>query len=226
MTLQFRDRAEAGRLLAEKLRRFRGREDAIVLALPRGGVPVGFEIAKALHVPLEVFVVRKLGVPGHEELAIGAIASGNTSYINEDIVKALRVSSGMLEGVIQREKQELTRRESKFRDPHQQLNLTNKTVILVDDGLATGATMHAAVNGVKTHEPAAVIVAVPVSARDTYNNFKFDVDDIIAVALPEEFASVGQWYRNFNQTTDEEVAELLERARSTQEEFHEASSSH
>jgi predicted phosphoribosyltransferase len=226
MTLQFRDRVEAGRLLEEKLKRFRGREDAVVLALPRGGGPVGFEVAMVLHLPLEVFVVRKLGLPGHEELAIGAIASGNTSYINEDIVKTLRVSSGMLESVIQRERQELTRRESRFRDPHQPLNLTNKTVILVDDGLATGATMHAAVNGVKIHEPAAVIVAVPVSARDTYNKFKHEVDDIIAVALPEDFASVGQWYRNFNQTTDEEVAELLERARSAQEGFRIASSSH
>lgn len=216
MTLQFRDRCEAGRLLAEKLKRFRERAGVVVLALPRGGVPVGFEIATALRAPLEVFVVRKLGVPGHKELAMGAIASGNTSYINKDIVRALRVPPEILEHVIQSETEELTRRESLFRDPHQPLYLTNKTVILVDDGLATGATMHAAVNGVKTHEPAAVVVAVPVSARDTFNKFKYEVDDIVAVALPDEFSSVGQWYRDFTQTTDEEVAELLERARSAQ----------
>ncbi len=226
MTLQFRDRFEAGRLLAEKLKRFRGREDGVILALPRGGVPVGFEIAMALQVPLELFIVRKLGLPGHEELAMGAIASGNTTFINEDIVKSLRVPPQMLETVIQREKQELARRESKYRDPHQPFNLTHKTVILVDDGLATGATMHAAVNGVKTHAPAAVIVAVPVSARDTFNKFKYEVDDIVAVALPEDFASVGQWYRDFSQTTDEEVAELLERARSAQREFGLVSSPH
>ncbi len=214
MTLQFRDRQEAGRLLAEKLKRYQGRGDIVVLALPRGGLPVGFEIAQELQAPLEVFVVRKLGVPGHEELAMGAIASGDTCIINEDIVQSLRVPPELLEHVIEVEQQELLRRESRFRDPEQPLNITNKTVILVDDGLATGATMRAAVDGVKTHHPSAVIIGVPVSARDTFQKFRNVVDDIVAVAVPEEFSSVGQWYRNFTQTTDEEVAELLERARS------------
>src|SRR4051812_45077139 len=214
MTLQFRDRAEAGRLLAEKLKLFQGRDDVVVLALPRGGIPVGFEVATALHAPLEPFVVRKLGVPGHEELAMGAIASGDTCFINEDIVKALQIPSEQLERVIDSEQRELARRESQYRDPHQPVNITNKTVILVDDGLATGATMHAAVEGVKTHEPAEIVIGVPVSARDTYKKFQQEVADIVAVALPDEFSSVGQWYRDFRQTTDEEVAELLERARS------------
>jgi len=216
MTLQFRDRAEAGRLLAEKLKRFQGREDVVVLALPRGGVPVGFEIATALHAPLDVFLVRKLGVPGHEELAMGAIASGDTCFINEDIVNTLRIPPDMLDRAIESEQLELARRESKFRDPQQPLNVTNKTVILVDDGLATGATMRAAVEGVKTHHPSGVVVAIPVSARDTFKKFQPLVDDIIAVALPSDFSSVGQWYRDFTQTTDEQVAELLERARSAQ----------
>lgn len=214
MTLQFRDRAEAGRLLAEKLKRFQGRDDVIVLALPRGGIPVAFEVATALHAPLEPFIVRKLGVPFHEELAMGAIASGDTCFINEDIVKALQILPEQLERVIESERRELARRESQYRDPQQPLNITNKTVILVDDGLATGATMHAAVQGVKTHQPAAVIVAVPVSARDTFKKFQNEVDDIVAVALPEDFSSVGQWYRDFAQTTDQQVAELLVRARS------------
>jgi putative phosphoribosyl transferase len=226
MTLQFRDRCEAGRLLAEKLKRFREREDVVVLALPRGGVPIGFEIAMALHVPLEVFIVRKLGVPGHEELAMGAIASGNTSFINEHITKALQIPAQTIERVIQREAQELARREARYRDPHRPFNLTNKTVMLVDDGLATGATMHAAVNGVKTHEPEAVIVAVPVAALDTYRKFEQEVDDFIAVAIPQDFASVGQWYRDFTQTTDEEVAELLERARRAQSSLSMVSSTH
>jgi len=214
MTLQFRDRAEAGRLLAEKLKRFQGRDDVVVLALPRGGIPVGFEVSQMLHAPLEPFVVRKLGVPGHEELAMGAIASGDTCFINEDIVKTLQIVPEQLERVIQSEQRELARRESQYRDPQQPVNITGKTVILVDDGLATGATMHAAVEGVKTHQPAAIVIAVPVSARDTYNKFQREVDDTVAVALPDEFNSVGQWYRDFHQTTDQEVAELLERARS------------
>jgi putative phosphoribosyl transferase len=216
MTLQFRDRAEAGRLLAEKLKRFQGREDVVVLALPRGGVPVGFEIARTLHAPLDVFLVRKLGVPGHEELAMGAIASGDTCFINQDIVNTLRIPPEMVERAVELEQRELARRESKYRDPQQPLNVTNKTVILVDDGLATGATMRAAVDGVKTHHPSAVVVAVPVSARDTFNKFQPLVDDVVAVALPNDFSSVGQWYRDFTQTTDEQVADLLERARSAQ----------
>jgi putative phosphoribosyl transferase len=167
-----------------------------------------------LHAPLEPFLVRKLGVPGHEELAMGAIASGDTCFINEDIVRMLQILPEQLQRVIHSEQQELARRESQYRDPQQPVNITDKTVILVDDGLATGATMHAAVQGVKTHQPAAVIVAVPVSARDIYKKFQHEVDDIVAVALPDEFSSVGQWYRDFRQTTDEEVAELLERARS------------
>jgi putative phosphoribosyl transferase len=214
MTLQFRDRREAGRLLAEKLKRFQERGELLILALPRGGVPVGYEVAKALQCPLEVFLVRKLGLPLHEELAMGAIASGGTIYINEDIVNALHISESTLNAVIEIERRELERRERKYRDPHSPLNLAAKTVILVDDGLATGATMHAAVNGVKTHHPAAVIVAVPVSSRDTFHKLQSEVDDIVAVALPPEFSAVGQWYRDFSQTSDEEVAELLECARS------------
>jgi putative phosphoribosyl transferase len=226
MTLQFRDRREAGRLLAEKLKRFQGRDDVVVLALPRGGVPVGFEIAQELDAPLEVFVVRKLGVPGHEELAMGAIASGDTCFINEDVVKTLRVPPELLEHVIEVEQHELLRRESRFRDPEQPLNITHKTVILVDDGLATGATMRAAVDGVKTHNPSSVIIGVPVSSRDTLRKFQDIVDDVVAVALPEEFSSVGQWYRDFTQITDEEVAELLERARRAHTSRGVASTSH
>lgn len=214
MTLQFRDRAEAGRLLAEKLKRFQNREDVVVLALPRGGIPVGFEVAQVLHAPLEPFVVRKLGVPGHEELAMGAIASGDTIFLNQDIVRSLHIDPISIEQVIAKEKQELDRRERSFRDPNHPLILARKTAVLVDDGLATGATMHAAVESVKTHEPTAIIVATPVSARETYKKFRPEVDEIVAVALPDDFSSVGQWYRDFRQTTDEEVAELLERARS------------
>jgi putative phosphoribosyl transferase len=215
MTLQFRDRCEAGRLLAEKLKRFQGRADVVVLALPRGGVPVGFEIARLLSIPLEVFIVRKLGVPGHEELAMGAIASGDTVFINDDVVASLRISPALIQHVIEMEQQELTRRESKYRQSNHPLILAGKTVILVDDGLATGATMRAAVQGVAIHDPGEVVVAVPVSARQTFNNFQSIVDEIVSVAIPEDFNSVGQWFRDFHQTTDEEVAELLERARSS-----------
>lgn len=209
----FRDRREAGRVLAQKLEKYGGRTDAIVLALPRGGVPVGYEIAKSLNIPLDVFVVRKLGVPGHEELALGAIASGGIRVLNDDIVLALQIPDEAIEAVAEEEQRELERREKLYREGKPPLDVRNRLIILVDDGLATGATMRAAAIALRQEGVKAVVVAVPVAARSTCQEFRSEVDDIVCAVTPEPFLGVGSWYRDFSQTSDQEVIELLRKAR-------------
>jgi putative phosphoribosyl transferase len=209
---RFRNRAEAGRLLAERLRHYADRADAIVLALPRGGVPVGYEVAKALGAPLDVFVVRKLGVPGYEELAMGAIASGGLIVLNREAVQGIGISEADIQRAAAGELRELRRREEAYRGGHDPPDVKGKTVILVDDGLATGSTMHAAALAVRELNPARVVVAVPVAAGETCDEFRDVVDEIICSVTPRPFRAVGLWYDDFEQTTDEEVRELLARA--------------
>jgi len=209
VSFRFQDRAHAGRALAEKLAGFSNRPEVVVLGLPRGGVPVAFEVARRLQAALDVFLVRKLGVPGHEELAMGAIASGNICFLNDNIIHSLGISPEVVEQAIARERRELEQRERAFRlGPA--VELCDRVVILVDDGLATGATMRAAVIAVQERQPARVIVAVPVAARDTYREFKQQADEIICVQTPVNFEGVGQWYEDFSQTSDEEVRALLQ----------------
>jgi len=211
-TYLFRDRTEAGQLLAQKLREYANRGDVVVLALPRGGVPVGFEAARALNAPLDVFVVRKLGVPGHEELAMGAIASGGVRVLNQDVVRALGISRGLVDLVAEREQRELQRREREYRDGRASVDIRDRTVILVDDGLATGSSMRVAAIALKRKEPAEIIIAVPVAAPQTCAEFRSVVDKVVCAATPEPFHAVGQWYRDFSQTSDEEVRDLLSEA--------------
>src|SRR3989441_7774201 len=212
MALGFRDRGEAGRLLATKLRAYAGRPDVLVLALPRGGVPVAFEVAQALGAPLDVFLVRKLGVPGHEEVALGAIASGGVRVLNDDIVRRLGISTPALEAVTAREEAELRRRELAYRGSRPREPVAGRTVILVDDGLATGASMKAAVAALRRERPARIVVAVPVAAAEACDEFRADVDDVICAATPEPFMAVGAWDEDFSQTGDEEVRRLLDEA--------------
>jgi putative phosphoribosyl transferase len=207
----FRNRVEAGDLLAARLSGLADRHDAVVLALPRGGVPVGYEVAKSLRVPLDVFVVRKLGVPGHEELAMGAIASGGVQLLNDDVVDALGIPPTVIDQVAQREQIELQRREQLYRGNRPLVPLTNKTVILVDDGLATGSTMRAAVAAVRQQEPAHIIVAVPVGASSTCEELGSEADEVICLRSPDPFVAVGLWYRDFTPTSDHEVRTLLAR---------------
>lgn len=211
MVGKFPNRAEAGRLLAEKLAAYRGRADAIVLGLPRGGVPVAYEVAQQLGLPLDIFVVRKFGVPGYEELAMGAIASGNVSVLNEDVMRALPNSDMILKAVIAREKIELQRREAGYRRERPAPDLRNRVVILVDDGLATGATMRAAAAALRKQGVAKIVVAVPVGAPETCREIELEVDETVCAFTPEFFHGVGQFYEDFSQTTDEEVRELLAR---------------
>jgi putative phosphoribosyl transferase len=208
----FQDRTEAGHLLASALRQYAHRDDVIVLALPRGGVPVGFEVARELAAPLDVFIVRKLGVPGQEELAIGAIASGGKRVLNSDIVDALAIPPETIDAITRREAVELERREREFRGDRPPLDIRGKTVILVDDGLATGSSMRAAISALRAKEPARIVVAVPVAAATTGNSLTPEVDEMICLYAPEEFYAVGEWYRDFRQIPDEEVRELLQRA--------------
>lgn len=211
--MQFADRISAGRALAKKLEAYANRSDVIVLALPRGGVPVAYEVARALDAPLDVFLVRKLGVPGYEELAMGAIASGNVRILNEELVKDLRIPTLWIDQVAAREELELERRERLYRGASPRLSVTGRTVIIVDDGLATGSTMRAAVKALKKLEPEKIIVAAPVAARETCESFKEDVGSTcVCIMSPEPFQGVGLWYRNFSQTTDEEVCNLLKHA--------------
>jgi putative phosphoribosyl transferase len=208
----FRNRYEAGRLLASKLSHLANRSDVVVLALPRGGVPVGFEVAKALNAPLDVFVVRKLGVPGREELAMGAIASGGIRVLNEDVVRTLGIPEDVVDTVAAEEEHELERREREYRDGRPSVDVRGRTVILVDDGLATGSTMRVAALALRKKTPAKIIVAVPVAAPATCAEFESEVDQVICAATPEPFWAVGQWYTDFSQTSDEEVRDLLKRA--------------
>jgi putative phosphoribosyl transferase len=205
---RFRNRSEAGKKLAEKLLHY-AKGDVIILALPRGGVPVAFEIAKALTVPLELLLVRKLGVPGHEELALGAVASGGVRVLNDDIVESLGISRGTIEAVTAREKAELERREKLYLGDKPFQRLEGKTVIVVDDGIATGATMRVAVKTLKQHKPAQIIVAAPTSALDTYKQLRLEADEVICLSTPEPYLAVGTWYEDFSQTTDEQVRTLL-----------------
>jgi len=211
---RFRDRFEAGRFLGEELRQrgYGAGADVLVLALPRGGVPVGYEVARALHAPLDVFIVRKVGVPGHEELGMGAIASGGVKVVNEDVLDMLRIPRAMFEVVASKELQEVERREREYRGERSRPDVKGKTVILVDDGLATGSTMLAAVRAVALAGAERIVVAVPVAAAETCDAFRHEVDDVICAITPQPFHAVGIWYENFEQTSDDEVRELLARA--------------
>ena len=208
----FRDRAEAGRVLAQRLKRAVEARDILVLALPRGGVPVGFEIALAFHADLEVFLVRKLGVPGHEELAMGAIASGGVRVLNHSLIEQLRIPAAALDRITEREQKEIARREAFYREGRPALPVSKRTIVLVDDGLATGASMLAAARAVAAQSPEKIVVAVPVASPEACDEFREHVDQIVCAETPEPFQAVGLWYEDFSQTSDEEVRELLERA--------------
>lgn len=208
----FKDRAEAGRDLAGWLSNLAGRNDVIVLALPRGGIRVAFEVAEALGAPLDVFLVRKLGVPGQEELAMGAIASGGVRVLNDDVVSWFGISDEIIESVAARERREMERRERLYRGNRPTPDISGRTVILVDDGLATGTTMRAAVAALRVHRPARIVVAVPTAPPDACDTVGAEVDEIICATTPEPFWAVGAWYDDFPQTSDQEVRELLERA--------------
>ena len=212
--MRFRDRREAGWRLAARLIEYAGRPDVIVLALPRGGVPVAYEIAEAIGAPLDVFLVRMLGVPGYEELAMGAIATGGVSVLNEDVVRYLDISDQTVEEVTERERRELVRRESLYRGERARPDLTGRAIIMVDDGLAAGSTMRAAHRLVREHRPACVIIAIPVTSRATYEAFDALADGVVCVsgAAPDPFYAVGLWYDDFYQTTDKEARELLAQA--------------
>lgn len=209
----FKDRVDAGRKLARELSKYANRSDVLILALPRGGVPVAFEVAKELNVKMDVFIVRKLGVPGNEELAMGAIASDNIRVLNEDVVRSFQIPERVIDMVAENELRELERRESAYRGDRPKPEISGITVILIDDGLATGATMRAAATALKTKNPAKIVVAVPTAAPDTCDFFGKEVDEVICVATPEPFYGVGAWYGDFSQTSDKEVCELLDKAR-------------
>lgn len=210
--MPFRDRFDAGQRLAQRLGRYAGRSDVLVLGLPRGGVPVAYEVAEALGVPLDVFLVRKLGVPGHEELAMGAIATGGVHVLNDDVIRSLGISDAAIDAVAAEEERELARRARAFRGERLPPDLRNRTAILVDDGLATGSTMKAAVEAVRQQEPDGVVVAVPVAAASTCESFQPIADEVVCLETPDPFLAVGLWYQDFAQTTDEEVRDLLARA--------------
>jgi putative phosphoribosyl transferase len=209
---RFEDRFDAGRFLAECLAHYADDPKVVVLALPRGGVPVAYEVARALNAPLDVFVVRKLGVPGYEELAMGAIASGGVRVLNEEVVSRLSIPKHAVEAAEQDELRELARREELYRGQREPVPIEGRKVILVDDGLATGASMRAAVRALKQKRPASITVAVPIGSRDTCDQFRSEVDEVICGDTPEPFFAVGTWYSNFLQTSDEEVHDLLDRA--------------
>jgi putative phosphoribosyl transferase len=210
---RFGNRAEAGGLLGERLREYAGRDDVVVLALPRGGVPVASEIARALDAPLDVFTVRKLGVPGHEELALGAIATGGIRVLNMQLIGSLNIPLEWIETIDARERRELERRERAYREGRPPPALAGHTVILVDDGLATGSTMRAAVHAVREQEPTRVVVAVPVADPDVCKALRGVADDVVCLITPEPLRAIGVWYKDFSQTTDGEVRAQLTRAR-------------
>ena len=212
MTLPYRDRREAGRVLAEHLREYAHRDDVLVLALPRGGVPVAYEVAEALDVPLDVMIVRKLGTPMQPELAMGAIASGGARVLNHDVINMLGITAADVEEVAQREREELLRREEHYRGTRDEPDITDRSVILIDDGLATGSTMLAAVRALRQQDPATIVVAVPVAPPQVCRALDREVDEVVCAATPESFGGVGRWYRDFSQTTDEEVRRYLQLA--------------
>jgi putative phosphoribosyl transferase len=208
----FENRTEAGRRLGQALGAYAGRSDLIVLALPRGGVPVGYEVARALNAPLDLLIVRKLGTPGYEELAMGAIASGGVSVLNPEVVAAYRIGDEAIAGAIAQERQELARRERLYRGDRPYPRIGNRCVVLVDDGIATGATLRAGLAALRRQSPACLAVAVPVAPPEAVERLRGEVDDLVCLEAPEPFFAVGQWYRDFSQTTDAEVRELLARA--------------
>jgi len=208
----FRDRTEAGQLLAAKLGKYADTPNMLVLGLPRGGVPVAYEVAKALHAPLDVFLVRKLGLPGNEELAMGAIASGGVRVVNDEIKRVLQVPDEVIDQVSAEEEEELERRQLAYRGSRPPIKVRGRTVILVDDGLATGSTMRAAVEALRRQRPARVVVAVPVGAAETCAELERAADEVVCARTPEPFYAVGVWYDDFSQTSDAEVRELLEQA--------------
>jgi predicted phosphoribosyltransferase len=210
--MRYRDRLDAGQQLAEQLRLYAHRLEVLVLALPRGGVPVGFAVAQALHVPLDVFLVRKLGVPGHEELAMGAIASDGVRVLNEDVVNFLQIPLTVIDAVAAQEHQELERRTLHYRSSRPPLDVHGCTVILVDDGLATGATMRAAVLALRQQQPARIVVAIPIASSTVCYELETVADEVVCAATPEPFYAVGLWYENFEQTSDAEVCDLLAQA--------------
>jgi predicted phosphoribosyltransferase len=207
----FENRAQAGRVLAARLSAYANRDDVIVLALPRGGVPVGFEVARILAAPLDVFVVRKLGVPGYEELAMGAIATGGVRFLNADMINVLGLSDAVVEATTASERRELERRERRYRGGLPPPDVRGQTVILVDDGLATGSTMRAAVEALQRLDPARIVVAVPVADPTTCEELAAEADEVVCARTPRQFRAVGLWYTDFSQTTDDEVRNLLQR---------------
>jgi putative phosphoribosyl transferase len=208
----FRNRTEAGRLLASRLEKYANRSDVLVLALPRGGVPVAFEVAQALRAPLDVFLVRKLGVPTYKELAMGALATGGIRVLNQNVVQALGIPEAEINAATEEERAELERRERTYRDGRPAPPIRGRIVLLIDDGLATGSTMRAAVAALRRQQPTRIVVAVPVGAADTCAHLQAVADEVVCGRMPELFGAVGLWYDDFAQTTDEEVHDLLERA--------------
>jgi putative phosphoribosyl transferase len=213
---RFADRKNAGQALARELSEYEDREDVVVLGLPRGGIPVAFEVAKALRAPLDVFVVRKLGAPGNPELAMGAIASGGARVMNEEVGHRMHISEEAIERVVEKEREKLEKRERIYRGARPGVDLENKTVILVDDGLATGATMRATVTALREYKPEKIVVAVPTAPPETCSKFEDKVDDIICLSTPRLFFGVGGAYQDFSQTTNEEVRTLLKKAEELQ----------
>lgn len=205
----FENRRDAGRALAATLQKYAGRDDLQVLALPRGGVPVAYEVAEALGAPLDLFLVRKLGTPGHEELAMGAIASGGVRVLNDDVVRWYGIPASAIDAVAREEQRELERRERTYREGRPPATIAGRVAILVDDGLATGSTMRAAVEAVRQHQPSRIVVAVPVGSPDTCREFSVVADEVACARTPAHFSAVGQWYRDFSQTSDGEVRDLL-----------------
>ena len=216
MVRGFRDRTDAGRALAGMLSAYANRPDVLVLALPRGGVPVGFEVAQALKAPLDVFLVRKLGLPGQKELAMGAIATGGVRVVNDEVVRLLSVPEAVIDRVAAEEQQELARREALYRGDRPPPDVTARTVILVDDGLATGSTMRAAAAAVRQQHPARLVIAVPVAAPSTCQELGREVDEIVCALTPEPFYAVGLWYEDFSETTDDQIRDLLQHANQQQ----------
>lgn len=209
MVRKFRNRTEAGKILAQSLKAYAHREDLLVLALPRGGVPVAFEVATALNASLDVCIVRKLGVPGHKELAMGAIATGGMEVLNYDVINTLGIGREVIEIVAAEELQELERRDRTYRGDAPLINVRNKTVILIDDGIATGSTMRAAIAILRQQQPTSIVVAVPVAPTNTYQELQSEVEEIVCLQTLKQMSAIGCWYENFSQTTDEEVRQLL-----------------
>jgi putative phosphoribosyl transferase len=209
--VRFRNRSEAGQALADRLKSYANHPDVLVLGLPRGGVPVAYEVARSLNAPLDICLVRKLGVPGHKELAMGAIASNSVRVLNYDVISWLGISSTTIDAVAARELKELQCRDRLYRGDRPQPDIRDLTVILVDDGIATGSTMRAAISVLKPQHPARLIVAVPVAPPQTWDEFRIEVDEVVYLMMPEAFYAIGLWYENFSQTTDEEVRDLLAR---------------